>query len=142
MGSRIFNAHPPPPPWPTCCPSRKSNGGKEVALPSKCPPFLPNTLHRLLEETYQEPLFAKWCEPQQSGTALSRCLENRGRLKQCLFIMHRRHPLAANGPNNIFQKKYRDITRLASSPRATSSTWPTETVCVVTVGYRDGVLLI
>ena len=39
-----------------------------MALPSKCPPFLPNALHRLLEETYREPPFAKWWEPREQTT--------------------------------------------------------------------------
>ena len=36
-----------------------------MALPSKCSPFLPNSLHRLLEETYREPPFTKWRTPRE-----------------------------------------------------------------------------
>ena len=38
-----------------------------MTLPSKCPSFLPNILHRLLEETYREPPFAKWLKPQEQA---------------------------------------------------------------------------
>ena len=37
-----------------------------MALPSKCPPFLPNDLvYHNLEETHLEPRFAKWCQPRE-----------------------------------------------------------------------------
>ena len=58
------------PHWPmaaprSACDQARSWRQREMALSSKCPPFLPNIVHRLLEETYQEPQSTKWCKSRE-----------------------------------------------------------------------------